>query len=301
MEIRPASGAGDLAICVEMFVRTSNDLGARHGDEPFTREDVGWMPASLDHLASTDPGDLVLALDGGDPVGFGCAFRRERFWFLSYLYVVPERQGAGLGRRILRHLLRPPPERGGAILATVAESRQPVSTMLYASIGIAPRVPLYWLEGEPRLDQLPGLPDGVSAQALSLERHGEQLDRLDRKLLGYARAVDHAMWIREAPAARAYLASDGTMAGYGYRAPDDWICPLGAIDEELAAAIVRDLASPGTADGTKVTVQVAGSAGALLPLLLRAGLRSEEGATLLYCSNGRVPAPSYLPYGGFLP
>ena len=90
------------------------------------------------------------------------------------------------------------------------------------------------------------------------------------------------------------------MAGYGYRGPDEWIGPVGAVDEELTAAIVRDLASLGGEGGT-ITLQVAGSAGTLLPQLLRAGIRSEEGAQLMYCSSERASPPSYVMYGGFLP
>lgn len=98
-----------------------------------------------------------------------------------------------------------------------------------------------------------------------------------------------------------YLAGDGSILGYGYRAPDRWLCPVASTDEPLTAAIVADLLTELDGDVRTETVQVAGNAGDLLPRLVRAGMRSSEGAALLYCSNGRVPPPSYLPYGGFLP
>ena len=94
---------------------------------------------------------------------------------------------------------------------------------------------------------------------------------------------------------------DGSFMGYGYRMPDDWVCPVGAVDEAITAAIVRDLLDGYAGDLKKVTVQIAGTAGRLLPQLLRAGMRASGGAQLLYCSNGRVPSPSYLPYSGYLP
>jgi GNAT superfamily N-acetyltransferase len=308
MEIRPVAGAAEREACFDIFMRAMNDLEERRGRDAIDPADMLWMPTSLDHFGRTDPEGMLLALDGDDPVAFGFALRRETFWFLSYLFVLPAAQGNGLGRTLLERLLPAGPERSSAQLALVVEAAQPVSTMLYATVGISPRVPLYWLDGTPRPGALPAVPDGVAIEALSVERHADEIDRLDRKLLGYARPADHAMWIGQAQAARAYRA-DGELVGYGYHAPGDWICPIGALDEELTAAIVGDLASveggghghgDGHGDG-KITVQVGGSAGTLLRLLLRAGLRSEEGAHLLYCSNGRVPPPSYVMYGGFLP
>ena len=38
-------------------------------------------------------------------VAFASAVVRERFWYLSMLFVLPEFQGAGLGRALLRQVL----------------------------------------------------------------------------------------------------------------------------------------------------------------------------------------------------
>ena len=301
MEIRPVEGAAEREVCFDIFMRAINDLEERRGRDAIDPADMGWMPPSIEHLAQTDPESLILALEGGDPVAFASAFRREAFWFLSYLFVLPAAQGNGLGRTLLERLLPDEPTRGSGHLATIVEAAQPVSTMLYASVGIAPRVPLYWLDGAPRPGALPDLPDGISSEPLSRERHADGLDRLDRELLGYARSVDHVLWAGEASAARAYLDADGELVAYGYRTSDEWIGPVGAPNEELAAAIVDELAGAGDGDDGIITVQVSGSAGTLLRMLLRAGLRSEKGAVLLYSSTGRVPRPSYLMYGGFLP
>jgi GNAT superfamily N-acetyltransferase len=297
MEIRPVEGAAEREVCFDIFMRAINDLEERRGRKAIDPADMDWMPPSVEHLARTDPDRLILALEDGEPVAFASAYRREAFWFLAYLFVLPAAQGKGLGRTLLERLLPEEPERPTVQLATIVEAEQPVSAMLYTTVGLAPRMPLYWLDGTPRPGVLPDPPDGIASEPLSLERHAGGIDRLDRELLGYARPVDHELWAGESSAARAYLDADGEVVAYGYRA-DDWIGPVGAPDEELTAAIVGDLAAAG---GGSVTVQVSGSAGALLRLLLRAGLRSERGAVLLYSSNGRVPPPSYLQYGGFLP
>ena len=301
MDIRPASGADDRATCVDIFVRSLNDLRTRHGEPPKDISEMDWMPPSIEHFATSDPDGMVLAIDDGAPIAFGCAVRRERFWFLSYLFVLTGSQGSGVGRAIVEFLLPPSADRSATDLALVVEARQPISTMLYAAYGIVPRVPLYSLSQLSRPEELPDLPDGVTGRPLSVHEHQDAIDRLDRDLLGYARPVDHEMWAREATRARVYLRDDGSCAGYAYLAPDDWLNPVAALDESLTAAIVRDVLTDAPGELRKATIQVSGTAGALLPTLLRAGMRADEGAYLLYCSNGRVPPPSYLMYGGFLP
>jgi GNAT superfamily N-acetyltransferase len=301
MDIRPVSGADDRATCVDIFTRSLNDLRDRRGDTVREPGELDWMPPSVEHLAGTDPDGLVLAIEAGTPVAFGCAYRRERFWFLSYLFVLSGSQGSGVGRALLETLLPPPAERSSMDLALVVEASQPASTMLYATYGIVPRVPLYYLSELSRPDELPDLPDDVRALPLSLDEHRDAIDRFDRALLGYARPVDHAMWAREAARARIYLREDGAAVGYAYLAPDDWLNPVAGLDESITAGIVRDVLTDAPSEPGKVTLQISGTAGVLLPILLRAGMRADEGAHLLYCSNGRVPPPSYLMYGGFLP
>ena len=59
----------------------------------------------------TDPERFVVATvpdDGRERVvAFASAVVRERFWYLSMLFVLPEFQGAGLGRALLRQVLPP--------------------------------------------------------------------------------------------------------------------------------------------------------------------------------------------------
>ncbi|MGH2631469.1 MAG: GNAT family N-acetyltransferase [Actinomycetota bacterium] len=301
MEIRPVSGPDDQEACFDIFLRSINDLHAKQGQPPTERSDTTWMPESVAHFAAVDPDGLVLAIDGGEPIAFGCAFRRERFWFLAYLFVLPGSQASGVGRAIFESLLPPASERSALNLATVVESKQPVSTMLYSSHGIVPRMPLYWLNELPGPDGLPELPDGLQPRALSLDEHQEGIDRLDRELLGYARPRDHRMWAGEATIARTYIGSDGSIVGYGYLGPDDFLCPVASKDEAITTGIIRDVLTGFPGEIPKVTIQMSGAAGRLLPSLLRAGMRSEEGAQFLYCSNGRVPPPAYLPYAGYLP
>lgn len=299
MQIRRVS-EDELDVCLDIFLQASNDLEEKRGQPAIAPEDVAWMPASIGHLFATDPDRLVFAIKDDQTVGLGAAFQRDDFWFLSYLEILPEHQGTGVGRALLEFLLPPERARASTTLATVVESRQPVSTMLYARYGILPRVPVYWLGGL-RLEGLPEVPAGLIVRPLSLVDHQRAIDVLDRDLLGYARPQDHAMWVKDAEAAIVSVGEDGSLCGYGYLTQDAWICPAIGTDETVVAAIIRDLLEEYTGDLGGVTLPVLGSAGHLLPTLLRGGMRSEEGAQLLCCSSGHVPPPQYLLYGGYLP
>jgi GNAT superfamily N-acetyltransferase len=298
MEIRAAT-EDELGLCFQLYLDANNGLQAERGEPAITPADVWWWHGIVSHLRSTDPAGVVLAWDGASPVAFGAAYRRDDVWFLSMLYVAPGRQGAGVGRSVLEYLMPPEDERRAITMATTVETIAPVSTMLYARYGIVPRAPLYWLHGLSRLEALPPLREGVEARPLEPDDRAA-IDDLDRALLGYARPAEHAMWTAMASQTRAYL-EDGRLAGYAYLASDGWLGPVAAAADALLPAIVREILDGFDDAVDEVTITVPGYAEVILPALLRAGMRARAGAGALYCSNGPLLPPSYLPFGGYLP
>ena len=299
MEIRAATEA-ELDRCFELYLAANNQLQKERGEPSISAEDVWWWHGIVGHLRRTDPDGVVLAWDGADPVAFGSAYRRDDFWFLAMLYVDPGRQSAGVGRTLLEHLLPPEHRRRSMTLATTVETIAPVPTMLYARYGIVPRAPLYWMRDLARPEALPALRDGIEARPLEPDDRAA-IDDLDRALLGYARPADHGMWAEISGRARAYVRDDGTLVGYAYLAADGWLGPAAAADDALVPSIVREILEGFEGDVADVTITVPGYADVALPALLDAGMRSRAGAGALYCSNGRLPSPSYLPFGGYLP
>jgi GNAT superfamily N-acetyltransferase len=69
----------------------------------------------------------LVAEEAGRLVGFTAAWVRDEVWFLSALFVLPERQGRGIGRR----LLDPAWGEGYRPRITITEAIQPVSTASY--------------------------------------------------------------------------------------------------------------------------------------------------------------------------
>jgi GNAT superfamily N-acetyltransferase len=126
----------DLSACQAIFNASYNELHRRH-EMGTVEDDASWLPPILRHFLQTDPAGARLAMDGGTPVGFASTIRRDDYWFLSFLFVVPDRQGTGIGRQLLTELV--PDDGHDIVRATVVESFQLVSTGLYASVGMTPR------------------------------------------------------------------------------------------------------------------------------------------------------------------
>ena len=169
---RPAR-PDELVACAEIWRHSINDYIGRL-NQPEVPADTASLVRLYGHLQSTDPDRFVVATtpepdaEGGERiVAFAAALMRERLWFLSMLFVLPEAQGMGVGRTLLEHVA--PPAEGAAFRATATDTAQPISNALYASVGIVPRVPLLNLIGTPTgVDAFGALPSGVTPVSLDL-------------------------------------------------------------------------------------------------------------------------------------
>jgi GNAT superfamily N-acetyltransferase len=109
--------------------------------------------------------EVVLAEDGGVPVGFALFFHTFSTFlgrpgiYLEDLFVVPEARGRGVGRLLLAHLARVAVERGcGRVEWAVLDWNAP-AIRFYDSLGARPNDDwtIYRLTGEP-LAALAGRP-----------------------------------------------------------------------------------------------------------------------------------------------
>lgn len=275
VEYRPATEA-DLAEEFAVFVAAQVELHERRGAPwqagPFD-PDGRWAQVHR-HLLAHYGERAFVALDDGRVVGFTAALLRGGCWYLAALFVHPDAQGRGIGRRLLelawggRHPRR----------ATITEAIQPVSTGLYASRGLLPVTPVLALAGRPAL-----------AADDTLERAApepEALRAIDLAAYGFDRAVDHAFFRRTSARATVWV-RDGAPAAYSYRSPFG-IGPVAGVDPEAAAAALR--AELAASAGEEVRVDVPGSAPALVRVALEAGLRLADPGLLLLSPPERPPS-----------
>lgn len=300
MGLRVATEA-DIPACVDIFYTAFNRLHLDHGMEPEDPAASQWLHDVLAHLQATDPELQVVWEEHGSTVGFGSAIRRDDYWFLSFLFVMPDAQASGIGRSLLTHVL--PDPAAGCELATVIESFQPVSTALYAGYGMTPRAIRYVLSGVSGVDGLPSLPDRSKVLDIT-QVDPDAVDALDRSVLGFARRVDHRWWSAYGMSGWACLRG-GEVVGYAYLedVPGEGIvlAPSVGSDESTHTSLVAEVLRR-SEDPAAVRVAMYGHSGTLMQTLLGAGARIDAPSyRFLYCSSRRALPPNATAYAGYLP
>ena len=278
MEFRSSSEA-DLEGEFTVFVAAQQELHTRRGVEyparPF--EPTGRWAAVHRHLLKHDGDRSFVAEDATRIVGFTSAMVRGDCWYFSALFVHPEYQGKGVGRRLLDRAWDGPYRRR----ITITEAIQPVSNTLYARRGLLPVTPVLDMAGVPRIAPIDGLePVPPDPDALRM---------LDVAAYGFDRAVDHELWARTCSRATVWR-WHGEPVAYSYLSPFG-VGPVAGRDAGSAAqALQAELAR---CAGQEVEVAIPGTAIALVQIALNAGLRFTDPGLLLLSPADQQP-PSAL-------
>jgi GNAT superfamily N-acetyltransferase len=278
-ELRVASAA-DVPAMLEVFFHAMENLDQqRH--RPLQPRNAAPLEMHFEHLLSTDPSSSMVADDHGRVVAFGIVMRRGNDAFLSFLFVEPRWQSHGLGRAVLDACLRGAGETQR--VSTCAEADQPVSTGLYASLGLAPRAPIYLLRGALADDALPGLPDGVRARPID----AEVVAALDLDLLGYERPAEHVFWANGERQGWMFISDVGSLLGYGYAHRSGRIGPVATVEPLYLPGFLGHLVrSTHVLEGRQLVMP--GACIAALQPLLAAGVRI-DGTPAVYCAQGPGP------------
>ena len=323
----------ELTACAQVWRHSINDY-IRRLNQTDVPDEVAPLVRLYVHLQATDPERFVVATvpaaeadataiaagevasrvdadmgPGGDPgseriVAFAAAAVRERLWFLSMCFVLPEYQRQGIGRELLERTM--PPADADMIRGTATDSAQPISNALYASLGIVPRVPLLNLIGLPtRPDAFEPLPSGVRPvpfeEVAADGRDGaghralaETVDALDRELLGVAHPIDHRFLRQEGRRGWLYQGPDGAALGYGYAGEAGRVGPVAVRDEMLLAPVLGHLTSAVVPRGA-FALWLPGTADRALVPALRAGFRLDQFPILLCWDRPFADLARYLP------
>jgi GNAT superfamily N-acetyltransferase len=303
---RPAV-ADDLLTCAAIWRTAINGYIVPLGQAEIPPE-VNPATRLFIHLQASDPDRFIVATvpdgDGERLIAFASAVVRERLWYLSMLFVLPEFQGAGLGRELLGRVL--PADDADTVRATATDSVQPISNALYALYGIVPRVPLLSLTGLPRHPESFGeLPSGIVPLAFDEIAGGEAggqghamlvdaIDALDRELLGVAHPVDHRFLRTESRRGWLYRGPGGEPIGYGYAGEAGRVGPVAVRDPALLAPVLGHLTTAVVPRGA-FALWVAGPADRALVPALQAGFRLDQFPVLLCWDRPFADFSRYLP------
>ena len=297
--------AHELETCAEIWRVSINDYIGRLNGPLIDRENAS-VVRLYGHLRSTDPERFVVACrpDSDAPSGerivaFASAVVRERLWFLSMCFVLPELQGSGVGRALLERLA--PPDGPEMVRATATDSAQPIANALYASFGIVPRVPLLNLIGLPaRPEAFGALPSGVRPvpfERLATEGHESLVaivDALDSETLGIRHPVDHRYLRTEERRGFLYQGPDGSPLAYGYAGEAGRVGPVASRDPALIAPILGHLTREIVPRGA-FAMWLPGTADRAVVGALHAGFRLEPFPVLLCWDRPMPDLSRYLP------
>ena len=270
------------------------------GGQPLPRENPGVMRLHA-HCIATDPSRFQVAVRSsvrgeGRVVGFGSAVERGPLWFLSMLFVEPGEQARGLGKGLLEALLPRPLD--GRVLATCTDAAQPISNGLYATLGIAPRMPMFNCVGYPDPDfEWPALPDELRAVHVDDDagwRDSSELAEFDQALLGFTHPQDHQFIAAEPRHAFALRNDAGALLGYGYAGEIGRLGPIAVADPAHLAPLLGILLRAVRPRGANA-VWIPGAAGEALAAAVRSGLRIEGFPVLAAWSRPFADYDRYVP------
>ena len=294
-----------MAACAAIWRISINDYTAHLG-QPEIPMELGPITRLYTHLQVSD-GERFIVAETRDErpeiVAFTAATVRDRLWYLSMLFVMPDYQGSGLGRELLERIL---PSDDDVVRAVATDSAQPISNALYARFGMVPRIPLLSLTGLPQRPEAFGeLPSGVVPLAFDEIAAGppvgqghrlltEAVDALDAELVGSTHPVDHRFLRTESRHGWLYRGPDGEPVGYGYAGEAGRVGPVAVRDAALLGPILGHLTSAVQPRGA-FAIWVPGSAGQAVVTALAAGFRLDAFPVLLCWDRPFADFSRYLP------
>jgi hypothetical protein len=190
------------------------------------------------------------------------ALVRGRVWYLSMFFVLPDNQGRGLGRALLERALAYGEARGAEVRCTWA-TLDPRAQARYVMAGMAPRWPIYRLEGDAAAVVRLRARVGLDARERELPCDPGAAEKLTAEVFGHGRADDLAHWRSDASAAVA-IERGGMLTAFAYRRGER-IGPAAGRDETALLQAVAAAANAG--GGGNVTVRVPGACASLLEAL----------------------------------
>ena len=293
-DIRPGTDA-DSRPAFDVFLAAVTDLSARLGSpwEPDAEEMWPRLKPVLDFLAEHAAEWWVAEDAEGKLVGYARSVERGGLFELSEMFVHPERQAGGIGRKLLQRAF---PMGRGEVRAIIATTDVRALANYYRA-GTAARFPITSLLGtpgvatgngplDPSLEVAAATPDDIPA-LLELERGAIVFDR-----------GDEMRWLIEQREGFVYRRA-GRVVGSAFLGPRGGIGPVAAVQADHMPAILDHLERRVAERELKeVTVDVPGPNDAAMRHLLARGLKLDTFVTVLMSSR---PFGEFERYIGFAP
>jgi GNAT superfamily N-acetyltransferase len=239
------------------------------------------------HLVEHDAGGCWIAEDDGRTLGIAISLRRESLWGLTSYFVVPDAQGAGIGRALLDAAQQ---HADGADRAMLCASLDPKAFRRYRRAGFTmhPTMVSWGTVDRTAIPALHRVRDGTSVDA-------DLCDAVDRRTRGAGHGVDHALMRSE----HDLLVVDDTAGrGYCYAFPTGGAYLLAATDPDTAGELLWE-ALARSSDGPKFGFRYA-TAAQEWAVDIALAARLEIHSTGYLACRGMTPVTPYLPSAHFM-
>jgi len=285
----------DLEEVWRVHVAASNDLAVRRGRPAPRTADAPVASDARAGLAGA-PDGYFCAVEDGRISGMVSALVRGRVWYLSMFFVRPGEQGRGLGRALLERALAYGEARGVELRCTWA-TLDPRAQARYVLAGMAPRWPIYPLDGDAAAVARLAARVGLDPPTMERPCGPGVAEKLTAEVFGHDRADDLAHWRADGGAALA-IERSGEVAAFAYRRGGR-LGPAVGRDEASLLRAVAAAAVASAAGGGGVTARVPGACAALLEAMVGSGFRIGDPA-LFMASRPFGRLDLYLPSGPIL-
>jgi GNAT superfamily N-acetyltransferase len=218
----------------QVFTRSIIDLGERTnvmaitgGNDPEVLKSLWQRRQPLFEFLAQTAAQFWVAEKDGEIIGYARSSEHDGLMDLTEFFVLPNQQSGGVGRELLARAFPKSGARYRVIIATLDER----ALSRYLSAGVYGRFPVkYFYRKAEQVD----MQTDLKIEPLQLDLQLDDLNRIDRQIVGHARAVVH-QWVATTRDGFVYKRK-GEVVGYGYVGGGNG--PFALLDENDTPAVM---------------------------------------------------------------
>ncbi|MEE9554922.1 MAG: GNAT family N-acetyltransferase [candidate division Zixibacteria bacterium] len=244
------------------------DLQARSGRKVPEKPDFKETPAAVVHMYKTDYKGCWVVYSGNRMVGYGQALMRGKQWYLANLFVETRAQNGGVGRELMKRCLNYGRQKNADSFALCTFPYNEVALGLYAGFGIMPQYPIFEMRNTNTVTRRIQ-PTGLHIDNGNSNSSILRINRLEKKIRGYARLVDLRFFAGEPDYEILDFYRGPKWVGYSVIHKRGLIAPSGAIVPKYLPDIVTESFRRTLKYGSKMSIIFAGGSNAQVHNRLR--------------------------------
>ncbi len=218
----------------QVFTRSLVDLGERTnvmaitgGNDPGVIASLWESRGPLFRFLAQTAAHFWVAEKDGEIIAYARSIEHDGLIDLTEFFVAPNQQSAGVGRELLSRAFPKTEAHHRVIVATLDER----ALFRYLSTGVYARFPIKYFS---RKAEKVEVKTDLQFKPMQLEIHQEQINQIDRQIIGHTRDVMH-QWIGTTRDGFVYERND-EIVGYGYVGTNSG--PFALIDENDFPAVL---------------------------------------------------------------